>query len=198
MDAVDNSWGGAPRGDTTSADAREVTPESVGVAGEHSRGSDLARAALRAAREKSGGRPRERNRRQPGRARRGRGWSGPDADDRDPQEFGRLVHRMVHARGWSDRLTGGQVFGRWGELVGEEIAAHSEPVELAEGVLTLRAESTAWATELRLLQRQLLRRISDGLGERVVRRIKVLGPAAPSWRHGPRHISGRGPRDTYG
>jgi predicted nucleic acid-binding Zn ribbon protein len=32
----------------------------------------------------------------------------------------------------------------------------------------------------------------------VVKRLKVLGPAAPSWRYGPRHVPGRGPRDTYG
>ncbi|SDK26216.1 Predicted nucleic acid-binding protein, contains Zn-ribbon domain (includes truncated derivatives) [Actinopolyspora mzabensis] len=198
VDSVDNSKSASSSHDTTSADLRAVGPEPVGAAGERTAGSDLARAALQAAREKSGVRPRGRTARPGGRTRRGRGWSGPDADDRDPQELGRLLRRVVDARGWSERLTGGQLFGRWAELVGEEIAAHSEPVELSEGVLTLRAESTAWATELRLLQRQLVQRIADGLGSRVVRRIKVSGPAAPSWRHGPRHISGRGPRDTYG
>ena len=30
-------------------------------------------------------------------------------------------------------------------------------------------------------------------------RITILGPAAPSWKHGPRSVrDGRGPRDTYG
>ena len=32
----------------------------------------------------------------------------------------------------------------------------------------------------------------------LVRRVKVVGPSGPSWRHGPRHVRGRGPRDTYG
>nr|NLD40552.1 DUF721 domain-containing protein [Actinomycetales bacterium] len=26
----------------------------------------------------------------------------------------------------------------------------------------------------------------------------VLGPKAPSWKHGIRSVPGRGPRDTYG
>ncbi|WP_207631138.1 MULTISPECIES: DciA family protein [unclassified Actinopolyspora] len=162
-------------------------------------GQDLARAALRAARQRSGGsgRPPDGRRRAP--SRRRRGWSGAGEDDqRDPQAFGRLASRLASDRGWSDRLAGGHLFGRWTELVGDEIAAHSKPVELREGVLTLQAESTAWATQLRLLQRQIVQRISDGLGQRLVRSIRVQGPAAPSWRYGPRHVQGRGPRDTYG
>lgn len=90
------------------------------------------------------------------------------------------------------------MFGRWRTLVGEDIAEHTKPVALQDGELTVQAASTAWATQLRLLQRQILKRISDGVGRDVVRRIKVQGPAAPSWRYGPRHVQGRGPRDTYG
>ena len=90
------------------------------------------------------------------------------------------------------------MFGEWGTLVGGDVAEHTKPVALNGGELTVQAESTAWATQLRLLQRQILKKIADGVGNDVVRKIKVQGPAAPSWRHGPRHVSGRGPRDTYG
>ncbi len=169
-------------------------------------GSDLARAALQAAKEqsKARGRGRPPKRARPGgkgartgSARR-RGWSGAGVDDRDPQPLGRVAPRIAADQGWAERLAGGQVFGRWAALVGDEIAEHTKPVALQEGVLTVQAVSTAWATQLRLLQRQIIQRIADGLGKDVVRRIKVQGPAAPSWRYGPRHIPGRGPRDTYG
>jgi predicted nucleic acid-binding Zn ribbon protein len=90
------------------------------------------------------------------------------------------------------------VFSNWSTLVGGDIAEHTKPVALEGGALTVQAESTAWATQLRLLQRQILKRIADGVGNDVVRRIKVQGPAAPCWRYGPRHVPGRGPRDTYG
>jgi predicted nucleic acid-binding Zn ribbon protein len=62
----------------------------------------------------------------------------------------------------------------------------------------VQTDSTAWATQLRLLQRQLLVKIAAAVGNDVVKRLKVLGPTAPSWRYGPRHVRGRGPRDTYG
>jgi predicted nucleic acid-binding Zn ribbon protein len=174
-----------------------TSSEGTGSAGTTLRGPDLARAALEAAREQA--RSRRKRHTSGGHAgSRRRGWSGPRADDRDPQRFGLLLTRIASDRGWSGRLADAEVFGRWRTLVGEDIAEHTNPVALQDGELTVQAESTAWATQLRLLQRQILKRISDGVGRDVVRRIKVQGPAAPSWRYGPRHVPGRGPRDTYG
>ncbi|NIB31661.1 DUF721 domain-containing protein [Pseudonocardia sp. MCCB 268] len=71
-------------------------------------------------------------------------------------------------------------------------------MSLRDGELTLQAESTAWATQLRTLQRQPLTRLAVAVGPDVNRRIRVVGLSGPSWRHGPRHVRGRGPRDTYG
>ncbi|MEU3621486.1 hypothetical protein BS329_25875 [Amycolatopsis coloradensis] len=133
-----------------------------------------------------------------GQSPRRRRWSGPGADTRDPQPLGRLASRIAVDRGWNTRLANGQVFGHWARLVGEEVAEHAQPVALKEGELTVRASSTAWATQLRLLQGQLLTKIAAGVGHGVVKRMRIQGPTAPSWRKGPRHVSGRGPRDTYG
>jgi predicted nucleic acid-binding Zn ribbon protein len=166
------------------------------------RGADLAREALRAARESSAARAAERKAERSGVVRRPksrrRRWSGPGPDERDPQPLGRLVSRVSLDRGWSPRLTDATVLGRWPQLVGPDIADHCTPVSLRDGELVLQAESTAWATQLRTLSRQLLHRLAAGVGKDVVRRIRVVGPSGPSWRRGPRHVRGRGPRDTYG
>ncbi|GAA0612584.1 DciA family protein [Kutzneria viridogrisea] len=165
------------------------------------KGSDLARAALESARAsvKARGAGRRGKLRNPsaGSGRRRR-WSGPGADDRDPQPLGRLAARIAAERGWTEQLSGGQVFARWAKLVGEDVAQHAKPITLRDGELVVQAESTAWATQLRLLQRQLLQRIAAGIGPNVVKRLKVQGPSAPNWRFGPLHAPGRGPRDTYG
>lgn len=112
--------------------------------------------------------------------------------------MGRLASRLAVERGWAERLSGAAVFGRWAELVGAEVAEHAKPLSLREGELTVQASSTAWATQLRLLQRELLVRIATGVGRGVVTKLRIHGPASPSWRRGVRHVSGRGPRDTYG
>jgi predicted nucleic acid-binding Zn ribbon protein len=129
---------------------------------------------------------------------RRRRWSGPGADARDPQPLGRLASRLISDSGWADRLSSARVFGQWVQLVGEDVAEHAKPVTLKDGELTVQASSTAWATQLRLLQGKLLAKIAKGVGNGVVKRMRIQGPTAPSWRKGPRHVPGRGPRDTYG
>lgn len=127
-----------------------------------------------------------------------RSWSGPGPDVRDPQPLGRLARDLAKKRGWSGHVAEGTVLGNWSAVVGHQIADHATPTALNEGVLSVVAESTAWATQLRMIQSQLLAKIAAAVGNGVVTSLKITGPAAPSWRKGPRHIAGRGPRDTYG
>ena len=101
-------------------------------------------------------------------------------------------------RKWEDALRTAGIPARWEQIVGTDIAAHCRPSALDGGDLTVVAESTAWATNLTLMSRQLLERIAAEVGPGVVKRIHVHGPTAPDWRHGPLRVSGRGPRDTYG
>jgi predicted nucleic acid-binding Zn ribbon protein len=172
-----------------------VPPEAV--APEGPTGPELAHAMLDAARA------RRATRRKPQRGtassgRRLRGYSGPGPDPRDPQPFGALLAKLVKARGWQQPAAEARIFGTWEKLVGADLASHCRPVKLEEGELTIEAESTAWATQLRLLTGRLLTRITAEVGRDVVKRIHVHGPVAPSWAKGPKRVRGRGPRDTYG
>jgi predicted nucleic acid-binding Zn ribbon protein len=125
-------------------------------------------------------------------------WSGARPDDRDPAALGSVVAELVRDRRWERTLDAAGLSPRWASIVGGEIAAHCRPDRLADGVLSCVAESTAWATALRLMSGQLIARIADELGPGVVRELRVHGPTAPDWRHGPLRVTGRGPRDTYG
>ncbi|WP_228832910.1 DUF721 family protein [Nocardia brasiliensis] len=169
------------------------------------RGIDLARRALEEARAaaKASGKSVGQGRSSPQRrlragTRRRSGWSGAGPDQRDPQTFAALTGALAKSRGWSAKVAEGMVFGRWAGVVGEDIAAHATPITLKDNVLSIAAESTAWATQLRMLQSQILAKINAAVGPGVVTSLKITGPAAPSWRKGERHIKGRGPRDTYG
>jgi predicted nucleic acid-binding Zn ribbon protein len=127
-----------------------------------------------------------------------RRWSGSGPDNRDPQPLGRAARDVAKKQGWSPRVAEGAVFGQWPSVVGQQIADHATPTALRDGVLSVAAESTAWATQLRLIQTQVLAKIAAAVGDGVVTALKITGPVAPSWRKGALHIAGRGPRDTYG
>jgi predicted nucleic acid-binding Zn ribbon protein len=160
-------------------------------------GPQLARAALDAARA-AGRTPTTRKRLGSDGKPRKRGYSGAGPDARDPQPFGRLIRNLVEDRGWEKSTAEATLLGSWDRVVGAEIASKCRPVQLREGELVLQAESTAWATQLRMLTPKLLACIAGELGANVVTKLRVHGPAAPSWKKGPRSIPGRGPRDTYG
>lgn len=158
-------------------------------------GPDLARAALAQAKARAQARgmtPRT------ARPRRAEQRPGSGSDARDPVLFGAAIQRMLAERGWEAPSTAARVLGEWDRLVGPEIADHCQPVSLVDGELVLVAESSAWATQLRLLQTTLLSRLAGQVGSGVVSRLVVRGPAQPDWRRGPRRVQGRGPRDTYG
>lgn len=132
--------------------------------------------------------------------RRRGGYSAPGPDpDRDPQAVGAILGALVGERGWERPLADARVFADWPALVGPDVAAHCTPQALHEGELRIAAESTAWATQLRLLAGTLLARLVAELGPQVVTKLAITGPVAPSWKHGGRSVHGaRGPRDTYG
>lgn len=124
--------------------------------------------------------------------------SGARPDDRDPQTLGRAIERLVDSRGWSTEVSVHLLLAKWPVLVGPANAEHSHPEGYTDTVLTVRAESTAWAASLRSMAPQLVAMLNSQLGDGTVTRINVLGPDAPSWKHGLRSVRGRGPRDTYG
>ena len=151
-----------------------------------------AREAARAKGLRPGLKPMKRRRRDPTQL------SGAGRDGRDPSLLGEQLDRMMLDRGWKVDVAIGSVMGRWPAIVGPGVAAHCTPVTYADGVLTVRAESTAWATQLRLMSSSLLARLEEEVGAGTVTELKVLGPSAPSWSRGLRRSQGPGPRDTYG
>jgi predicted nucleic acid-binding Zn ribbon protein len=176
----------------------EETPETPAA---DLQGPELARAVIDAAqarRRAAQQAPRRRMGSGEESGKRLRGYSGPGPDPRDPQLFGSVLERLMRQRGWEKPAAEATVFGAWEKVVGPDIARHSRPIKLEGGVLTVEAESTAWATQLRMLAAKLLRSIAVEVGHNVVTKLNIHGPAAPSWSRGPRRVQGRGPRDTYG
>ena len=150
------------------------------------------RAASKAAPRRPQTRPRRRRPVDPG------AYSGAAPDDRDPQSIARSVDDLVGERGWTAPLAVGGVEGRWPEIVGADVAQHCIPEQFEAGKLTVRADSTAWATQVRMLAPTLLAPLNDDLGAGTVTHMQVLGPQGPSWKKGKLRVKGRGPRDTYG
>src|SRR4029077_7385143 len=137
-----------------------------------------------------------------GRAGGGPGGGGASRAGRgrreDPQPLGAAIEGLLDDQGWRTSAAVGSVFGRWEQIVGEALGAHTRPGGFTDGELLVIADSTAWATQVRLLRAQLVRRLNAELGPGTVTGVKVRGPLPPQQRGLWRVRDTRGPRDDYG
>lgn len=117
----------------------------------------------------------------------------------DPQNIGAIMNELISNRDWRQGIAEGNLFSDWREIVGVDVAEHATPITLFEGKLTIQTTSTAWSTQLRLMQSDLLKTIRQSAPGALVEELSIIGPHAPSWKRGLRTIRGaRGPRDTFG
>jgi len=122
----------------------------------------------------------------------------PYGPGRDPQSLAAAVPAFIAEQGWEQVQASATLVSEWPRIVGTDLAEHVVPESCVDGVLVLRAESTAWATQVRLLLPHLQQAIVRAVGPGIVTEVQIRGPQAPSWVRGPRRVKGRGPRDTYG
>ncbi|RZS56243.1 putative nucleic acid-binding Zn ribbon protein [Microcella putealis] len=126
------------------------------------------------------------------------GSTTPYGTGRDPSGLADILDGVSRTMGWTSPLARGELLTSWPDLVGPEIASHTEPVAIDDGVLSVQCDSTAWATQLRMMRGEMVTSITQRYPDAQITSIRFLGPSAPSWKRGPRSIPGRGPRDTYG
>lgn len=132
------------------------------------------------------------------RAHREPGSSVPFGGGRDPRGIAEVMGALTSGLGWDSTLARSDLLSSWQEIVGAETAEHSTPVSIEEGTLTIQCDSTAWATQLRIMRADIITRISQKYPDAGVLSVRFDGPGVPSWKKGRRTIPGRGPRDTYG
>jgi predicted nucleic acid-binding Zn ribbon protein len=170
-----------PQGRRRQEDQQAVDNEPASKAG-----VELAREALAQAKAdalKRGALPGNQLRRSQARAAGGRARRRPERGG-DPRPFGAAIRDLLAERGWERQAAVGGVFGNWAQIVGRDVAEHTTPTAFEEGVVTIVADSSTWAQQVKLLAPMLVRRLNEELGHNTVRRVNVRGPASSSGRRG--------------
>jgi predicted nucleic acid-binding Zn ribbon protein len=99
--------------------------------------------------------------------------AGPPPGELDPRPVGESLDRVTRSIGVPMSAVLATVFSRWEEIVGAEIAGHARPRSLREGVLTVVVDQPAWASQLRFLTADMLRRLEVAVGPRQVSEIQL-------------------------
>lgn len=100
---------------------------------------------------------------------------GPDGPE--PIEITRALDGVVTSLRGPSRAAVGGVFGRWSEIVGEQVAAHVTPAKLDRDVLVVDVDDPAWATQVRLLTGTIIERVREVAGTELTRvDVSVVPP----------------------
>jgi predicted nucleic acid-binding Zn ribbon protein len=90
-----------------------------------------------------------------------------------PEPVKNVVADYLARRGLSDRVEQAGIIPEWPQLVGDQIAAVTEPRSIsANGTLFVAVTTNAWMNELSLLEPELLRSLNAKAGRSPIKRIR--------------------------
>ena len=101
--------------------------------------------------------------------------SQPFEPGRDPRSIAAIVSTSIEDRGWTPFLARASVLAQWDDIVGAEVAAHTN-AELVDDVIKVSCDSSAWATQLRMLRHDIAREIEVRFPDSGIERVEVFGP----------------------
>lgn len=62
----------------------------------------------------------------------------------------------------------------WGDVVGKKIAENTEIVSVEHGVLFVRASSSSWSQELQLKKKEILLKVNNKIGNKVITDLRFI------------------------
>lgn len=93
--------------------------------------------------------------------------------DDEPKQLTWAVERLLQTMRAPSTDVLKAVFLQWAEIVGEDVARHTQPQVIDGATLVVVATDPTWASQLRWLEAQLIERIREVSGSDRVGAIKV-------------------------
>ena len=90
------------------------------------------------------------------------------------EKLGDILERLSRRAKWGRRLSEGKALLMWKDVVGGSLRAHTRPVRIDNGEMTIAVDDSLWKQEVGLLQGEIIRKLNDRMGREVVRDIRLV------------------------
>jgi predicted nucleic acid-binding Zn ribbon protein len=107
---------------------------------------------------------------------------------RKTESLGEVLRGLLNSWGVDGKIREQGAVHRWKQVVGPRIAAHTEAVRVADGKVYVRTTSSAWKNELVFMKAEIIDRLNQTVGRRIINDIVFVGGGNGS----PRRLAGRG------
>lgn len=101
-------------------------------------------------------------------------WEPLYGKEREPTGLAAPLDELLTKLSGVSRSAIEVVMDHWSDIVGDAAAAVSDPVKVADGVVTVRVDDSTWASEFRWLEATVLERIADLTNGTAPDRMKVV------------------------
>lgn len=91
-----------------------------------------------------------------------------------PRRLGQIVGELLEEPLFRSGVSLGRLAHRWPEVVGSDLARHTEPRALEGGALLVAARTAAWAAQARFLAPEIERGANAVLGAEEVGSVRVV------------------------
>ncbi|HEX6642701.1 MAG TPA: DUF721 domain-containing protein [Thermoanaerobaculia bacterium] len=81
-------------------------------------------------------------------------------DESKPKPIADALGAFLKRAGMGEKIEQARVVPEWAERVGEGIANVTRPIRVSDGILLVAVRSSAWLMELRMMERQILRKLN--------------------------------------
>ena len=111
-----------------------------------------------------------------------------------PMKLGDALQSYLRDSGLDERVEEASVLPEWEARVGDGIAAVTTPVRVNNGTLIVAVRTSAWLMELKLMEREILRRMNEGRSRGHIERIRFVMRGEEDLPEPPPKRSRRGSR----
>lgn len=91
-----------------------------------------------------------------------------------PTDVALILERILKAPELRSHMEDAVLVSRWEEVVGEQVASKVQLLDFKEGVLLLRAESSAWRSEVNFAKKAILDRSNALLGKPLAKDLRFV------------------------
>jgi predicted nucleic acid-binding Zn ribbon protein len=87
------------------------------------------------------------------------------------EPINKVIERILAEGKLGNSAQVAELWGQWGEIVGESIAEHCVPEKITEGKLYIRVDSAGWCQQLDMLKEELKEKINRKQGRPNIQKI---------------------------
>ncbi len=89
-----------------------------------------------------------------------------------PKPIKNIIIELLKAYGLKDKFDQYLAIAYWESCVGKEIASHTTPIEVENGIVFVQVDSDTWRNELVFFKHEIIQRLNERIGKPVVQEIK--------------------------